>query len=105
MTDEIKEAAQKDMEEQAKIYQQVLDNPSLESLANHIVNLYEADAQSMRQEIINAGMFKTLLDILVEKGVTTTEDIDTQLASNIQMIEDAYAEQYRKFEELIAEQQ
>lgn len=105
MTDEIKEAAQKDMEEQAKIYQQVLDNPSLESLANHIVNLYEADAQSMRQEIINAGMFKTLLDILVEKGVTTTEDIDTQLAANIQMIEDAYAEQYRKFEELIAEQQ
>lgn len=103
--EQIKQAAKEDYESRSQIYSKVLDNPTLQSLANHIVNLYDADAQSMRQEIINAGMFKTVLDILIEKNISTSDEIDEKLAFNIKAIEDAYTEQYEKFEEMMKEQE
>lgn len=101
--DQIKQAAKEDYESRAQVYAKVLDNPTLSSLANHIVNLYDADAQSMRQEIINAGMFKTILDIFIEKNISSSDEIDQKLAENIKAIEDAYAEQYEKFEAMMKE--
>ena len=70
-------------------------------IAEHIVNLYDADVQAMRQEIISSGMFKTILDIMIEKDLTTSEEVDTKLAENIKAIEDAYNEQYAKFQEYV----
>lgn len=99
--DAIKEAAKQDFQERREIYNQVLENPTLDSLAEHIVNLYDADVQAMRQEIISSGMFKTILDIMIEKDLTTSEEVDTKLAENIKAIEEAYNEQYAKFQEYI----
>lgn len=103
--EQIKQAAKEDYLERSEIYKQITDNPTLDSLAAHIVQLYDADAQSMRQQIIDAALFKTLLDVVIEKKLASSEEIDNRLATNVKTIEDAYTEQYEKLEAFLQEQE
>lgn len=102
---QLKEEARKEYEERKALYETVTNNPTVNSLAEHIVNLYEADTQYMRQEIINTAMFKTLFDIMLKAKLATAEEFDELLAENLANIENAYAEQYEKFEEFMASQE
>lgn len=95
--EELKQQAKQEYEERQKIYATITENPSLASLADHVVNLYESYTQGLRHEIIQTAMFKTVFDVLIEAKLTTHEDFDAALAANIREIESAYTKAYEEF--------
>lgn len=91
------------MSEQSKKSQQfnpeeVLKDPTLESLATILVDMVEMSQGQMQSNIVFSSLVNTIVGILIEKGLTTEDEFSNRLEVSLAEIEQQYNQTLTDFE-------
>lgn len=88
------------MSEQNKEFdpKEILENPTLESLAILIVDMIEMTQGQMQSNIVFSSLVNTVTTIMVEKGITTEEEFSSKLEESLTAMTKQYNDTIDNFQ-------
>lgn len=76
----------------------LLENPTLKDLAVVTVDLIQMNQGQMQSNIVFSSLVNSIVNVLVDKGLTTDEEFEQILVKNIKGVEDQYNNTLGEFE-------
>lgn len=78
--------------------QKLLENPTLKDLAVVLVDVVQMNQGQMQSNIVFSSLVNSIVNVLVDKGLTTDEEFEQILVKNIKGVEDQYNNTLKDFE-------